>query len=263
MESKKVECPICKKLYSKSNINKHLEWHKRNPDKLYRKEYVSLNHDGLNCQYCGKLCKSRNSLAQHEIRCKENPNKLILNNGGAWNKGLTKETNESVKQYSQKLKQKYDQGYINAQKGKPGTFKGKHHTEESKEKIRKSAIDRELGGWNRRNQIVYKDIKLGSSYEVAVAEELEKHNVKWLRSSYLIYKDNKGKEHRYYPDFYLPDYNVYLDPKNDYLLSSINKNFGYTDLQKIKWVEEQNNVRVIVLNKDNLNWESIQYILYK
>lgn len=30
------------------------------------------------CQYCGKECKSLNSLKQHEIRCKLNPNKLDL-----------------------------------------------------------------------------------------------------------------------------------------------------------------------------------------
>ena len=30
----------------------------------------------LNCQYCGRECKNKNSLAQHEIRCKENPNAI-------------------------------------------------------------------------------------------------------------------------------------------------------------------------------------------
>ena len=33
------------------------------------------------CKYCGKECKNKNSLAQHEIRCKENPNRIkIVNN---------------------------------------------------------------------------------------------------------------------------------------------------------------------------------------
>lgn len=30
------------------------------------------------CQYCGKECKSLNSLKQHEIRCNKNPNKIEL-----------------------------------------------------------------------------------------------------------------------------------------------------------------------------------------
>ena len=29
------------------------------------------------CKYCGKICKNKNSLAQHEIRCKENPNRIV------------------------------------------------------------------------------------------------------------------------------------------------------------------------------------------
>ena len=28
------------------------------------------------CQYCNKECKNKNSLVQHEIRCKLNPNKI-------------------------------------------------------------------------------------------------------------------------------------------------------------------------------------------
>ena len=29
------------------------------------------------CKYCGKICKNKNSLAQHEVRCKENPNRIL------------------------------------------------------------------------------------------------------------------------------------------------------------------------------------------
>ena len=28
------------------------------------------------CKYCGRQCKSQNSLTQHEIRCKSNPNRI-------------------------------------------------------------------------------------------------------------------------------------------------------------------------------------------
>lgn len=28
------------------------------------------------CKYCGKECKNLNSLKQHEIRCKENKNRI-------------------------------------------------------------------------------------------------------------------------------------------------------------------------------------------
>jgi hypothetical protein len=49
---------------------------------------------------------------------------------------------------------------------------------------------------------------------------------------YFIWKDNTGNEHRYYPDFYLPEYDVYLDSKNDYLIEHKSSRFGITDVEK-------------------------------
>lgn len=30
------------------------------------------------CKYCGKICIGRNSLTQHELRCKKNPDRIIV-----------------------------------------------------------------------------------------------------------------------------------------------------------------------------------------
>lgn len=65
--------------------------------------------DVLYCKYCGKECKNKNSLIQHEIRCKENPNKIDTSNSWnnknrqVWNKGLTKETDERINLLSKKI----------------------------------------------------------------------------------------------------------------------------------------------------------------
>lgn len=37
----------------------------------------------------------------------------------------------------------------------------------------------------------------------------------------IVYWDDDGKQRRYVPDFYLPKYDLYLDPKNDYLIKKI------------------------------------------
>ena len=44
---------------------------------------VSTAMEEFICKYCGKECKNKNSLAQHEIRCKQNPNRIECkgNNG--------------------------------------------------------------------------------------------------------------------------------------------------------------------------------------
>lgn len=55
------------------------------------------------CEYCGKTCKNKNSLAQHEIRCKENPNYIKCK---SWNKGKTKDSDASVNAQSKTLLKK-------------------------------------------------------------------------------------------------------------------------------------------------------------
>ena len=90
---------------------------------------------------------------------------------------------------------------------------------------------------------------LESSYELKVAQELDSNNIKWHRPKYLPYYNDK----KYYADFYLDEYDVYLDPKNDYLIGQ--------DAVKIKAVQEYNNVRVIVLNKKQLLWSSIKEVI--
>ncbi len=119
---------------------------------------------------------------------------------------------------------------------------------------------------NRKNifnkcVIEYNGIKLGSKYELNVAKSLDEHSVVWIKPAPLIYLDPIGKTHRYYPDFYLPDYNIYLDPKNDFLINNINPYHGYSDTDKIKWTEEYNNVKILILNKNQLCWNIINKLI--
>lgn len=94
----------------------------------------------LNCKYCGKECHNLNSLRQHEIRCKSNPERKAFNSLANYShnnfKGQTKETNEVIAKQAAKLKQLYDDGILTSpSKGKPGTFLGRKHSEESKRLI--------------------------------------------------------------------------------------------------------------------------------
>jgi len=142
MKRTSIECPHCHKLISKSNFNRHLNSHMTHPD--YQKELLtrqSVQHDGLNCKYCGKLCKNKNSLAQHECRCNENPNKIKINTHSsgnhtshtAWNKGLTKETDKRVAKSGQTHHIRHLQGQYDYSHNK--------HTEETKEKIRQQKLE--------------------------------------------------------------------------------------------------------------------------
>lgn len=59
-----------------------------------------------------------------------------------------------------------------------------------------------------------KTIILGSSWEKTIAIFLDEKNIIWTRPKSLDYIDISGKQRKYFPDFYLPEYNIYLDPKN-------------------------------------------------
>jgi hypothetical protein len=209
------------------------------------------------CKYCGKECKNSNSLRNHERFCKSNPDrqespfvKYNKTKGDVWNKGLTAETDERVKKYKETYRRRFENGEIR--------IIGKPHTEEFKKRQSILAKQRNLGGHYTSKTIEFNGIKLDSSYEYILAQSLSENNIQWQRPSYFIWEDDKHILHRYYPDFYLPDFDVYLDPKNDYLLNNVNPRFGITDIEKIEKVQLQNNIKIFILNKDELTWDVIK-----
>lgn len=154
------KCKYCGREFEKRHqLIGHIAWCKEKPgyDENKKKQQLenarskisNYNNGGkytkdktkYHCQFCGKLCIGKNSLVQHEIRCKENPNKIKAVSGfikynkenkGSWNKGLTKETDERVAKGANTLKENYENGKI------IHPSLGKKMSEEQKQKISKS-----------------------------------------------------------------------------------------------------------------------------
>ncbi len=62
---------------------------------------------------------------------------------------------------------------------------------------------------------------LDSSWEEKLAKRLDELDIKWIRPTTPIkWVDKNGFERNYFPDFYLPDYDIFLDPKNPYAYKS-------------------------------------------
>ena len=130
-----VKCTHCGREISKSNLARHEQSCSGKNDKVSYK----LNHEGLVCQFCGKECKNRNSLCNHERMCKQNPNRQISvgfdkfnadRKAGkitSWNAGLTAKTDERVRKQSETLRLYYETH--------EGSWTGRTHTEEEKFKI--------------------------------------------------------------------------------------------------------------------------------
>lgn len=217
----------------------------------------------LTCKYCGKICKNQNSHRNHERLCPSNPDRIMRDMSGenngmygkrAWNAGLSKDTDSRVRKIGETLSDKYKLGLIEKSSGVAKTAEAEI---ERREKLRKATETNEFWKHKKKNVSYYNGHKMDSSYEVIVAQDLDAHNIIWEKPKTFKYTYD-GIEHRYTADFYLPDYDVYLDPKNDFLINNINPATGYCDIDKINAVEDQNNISVIVLDKTMLNWESIQ-----
>lgn len=118
MTRTRIRCELCGQEISKSNYTKHIRTHQNHPE-TFKQSVYKVNHEGLDCQFCGKLCKSKNSLSNHERLCKFNPNRQLVRRDGfnnfgrdAWNQGLTKESDDRVAQRSITLKNRYANGEL-------------------------------------------------------------------------------------------------------------------------------------------------------
>lgn len=214
----------------------------------------------LRCKYCGRECKNKNSLIQHEIRCKENPNRIkIKSNLIEYNElvksGKRKASNQFIKakeiglpqpEISEKTRKKLGTGW-----------KGKTLPNWMKEKISKGmqiAVRKYPDSYSSSNvngrvkKVIYKGKTLDSQWEVDLAVWLDENEIIWERPNNGFEYDYKGKKHIYYPDFYLPQLNIYIEVK------------GYKrEKDEYKWkalnnliVVKRKEIEDIHLNKFNL-----------
>lgn len=91
------------------------------------------------------------------------------------------------------------------------------------------------------NKWIEKNVTLESSWEIKVAEFLDEKEIYWERPKPIKWVDSKQKSRLYFPDFYLNNYDVYLDPKNLYCMSK--------DVEKLGIVEKQIHLEYGALEK--------------
>lgn len=201
------------------------------------------------CKHCQISFEQLNASerANHSRWCVDNPlrSDYVKKNNGAQLK-----TPESVKKRTQGIKKAHADGKYNgaAKKGvdtrkKNGTL---NHTLESIEVIRQKA----LASPHRRlvrsvREYVKKDgsiVKLDSAWEEELAKRLDDTGVEWTRPPAIKWIDKHGIQRNYFPDFYLPDYDVFLDPKNPYAIKA--------QIDKIECLTEQVKNLIILKSLD-------------
>lgn len=93
---------------------------------------------------------------------------------------------------------------------------------------------------------------LDSMWELILANSLDKNNIKWLRPMRFIFKDG----HSYTPDFYLIDYNIFIDPK------AMRMNYYRDSKLKVQKFEIESGNKCLIITKEKyLTWWHIQSAL--
>lgn len=214
-------CIKCKKIFSIYGIAIHY---------MRTHEKISFTRLGsFDCEYCGKNFTSKQGLNGHRQRS----HIRIIDQKKFWKIGLTNKLEMAAR------------GEISI---------SYPHSEETKQRLSILACERLSKNSKYTKNVEYSPgVILESSFEVRTAEILDKLGVEWIkvRKGY-VWNDN-GKTRRYIPDFYLPAYDVFLDPKNDYLIKK--------DKTKIESAMSLNNIRVIVLSDAQINHENISVLL--
>jgi hypothetical protein len=77
-------------------------------------------------------------------------------------------------------------------------------------------------------------VVLQSNWELQIANYLDKNNICWLRPKPLPWTCKKNIKHLYYPDFYVPELDLYLDPKNDQVIKQ--------DQEKLRQIQKDVNL---------------------
>jgi len=208
---KKTQCDKCGNLFA--NKGGYYNRHVKVCSGVY-KPFIKLE----TCKHC-KLSfdgLTTNERANHSRWCELNPKRPDYVNRIKNHNPFLNMSAESLEKQSNGIKLAHARGcygHVNHQ-----TFLGKTHSIESKEKMRQKALSSDHRRLVRSvREYVKKDgttIKLDSSWEEALAKRLDELNINWERPSAIPWIDKNGVKRHYFPDFYLLDYDLYLDPKN-------------------------------------------------
>lgn len=182
----------------------------------------------MNCTYCGKELKLKG--ASHQTYCKKNPNKKIVNRSGKNNPNFGNVgTNHFVKakEVGKEIKVSEETRIKLSKAGK-----GRRYTEEEKKKrseimkrvVRENPESYSASNVNGRSKkIFYNGFWLDSQWEYEFAVWCDNNYIQWEKNKKSFEYEWQGKR-LYYPDFYLNEYDRYVEIK------------GYErDRDKAKW----------------------------
>lgn len=189
-------CKFCNKTCKNSNsLTQHSIRCKENPDRIINIHSTLRTISPTKCEYCSNVYNTSNALNGHQRRCKYNPNRIL----------------EPRPVYTDELRQKMSK---NTKKRYSDPNERKRHSE-----IMKNVVLNNPESYSSKNvcgrvkNIEYNGNTLLGSWELLVAKFLDNINEPWeIPKKPFTYYWNAGW-HLYFPDFYLPKRNLYIEVK--------------------------------------------------
>lgn len=175
-----------------------------------------------NCKYCSISLEelTTSQRANHSRWCLLNPKRI------EYIQALELCRENIVSRRNQFMKAKEEGKPIppGTQTGKSGTMLGKKHSSITKQRQKEKALAsphrrlvRSIRKYTKKDGTI---VSLDSSWEEALAIRLDTIGANWIRPDPIKWIDDCGITHNYFPDFYLIDFDVYLDPKNPYAIKA-------------------------------------------
>lgn len=188
-------------------------------------------------------------MRSHERLCNNNPNKQFTPFQNPEFFKTRKTSNQYIAGTAKPYDKVYNETKLNRMKEISQEYwtpeKRKEHGEIMKVIMEKTITEHpESYSYNnfcgRSKKSLYKNQWMHSSWELLVAKWLDENNVKWTRSvKYFLYEWN-GSLKRYFPDFYLEEFDLFIEVK------------GYEILKDIAKWKVVPNLLILKLNEINL-----------
>ena len=257
---KKVICEKCNKLVSLSNYTKHLKGKGCNID-LINKKTIKIQNEWLQqnglykCPYCEKEY-NKSGIGAHIWRkhteegenCKHDPNRGYKDGTKvAWNKGLTKDSDERVKGYGEKVSIS-----LTGKSHKVSDETRVQISNTMKEKFKSGEL-KPTKGVGRGKKGWYKNYWCDCSWELAFIIYNLEHDIKFERNTKGFPYEFEDEIKNYFPDFIMED-GSYIEIKGQEVEKDICKWENFPLKLKILKYEEIKSYLEYVIKKYGRNF---------
>lgn len=184
----------------------------------------------FNCKFCSVSYPVQRSVRYHEWFCQKNPSKKTKKN--QYSNPYYVESEEVKKARSSRIAEQNTRPWSEERKAR--------HKSSMQRAVIENPESYTSSNRGRVKQIIYNGEKLHGNWELIFAKWCDENSIVWEKCrTYFPYSWNG--ERKYFPDFYLPEKDVYIEVK------------GYeTERDKCKWKHFPEDKTLVIIKKQEI-----------